>query len=363
MKTYLVGGAVRDELLGVPGRERDWVVVGATPAEMLAEGFKPVGRHFPVFIHPASGEEYALARTERKTAPGYHGFEFDASPRITLEQDLKRRDLTVNAVARDSDGKLIDPWGGVNDLKARKLRHISEAFGEDPVRVLRVARFAAKLHGFGFSVVDETLALMRRMVGGGETDHLVAERVWLETEKTLQGENPSRFFAVLDKAGALQRVFPEISRVAPDDMRTLDRSAPQHGPEVLFTMLAGAARRNGQSLLTLCRRLKLPRRYHRLARMTARAAAKLAHAEHAPAAEILQWIEQNDALRRGRDFDIFLTASLLNAQLTPAGGDRLRRALAVLEKIDFKKQLDPATPKGEIRARIRAIRLAALKDI
>src|SRR5688572_25667017 len=177
MKIYSVGGSVRDELLGLPVQDHDYVVVGATPEEMVKQGYKPVGRDFPVFLHPETHEEYALARTERKTARGYHGFEFHAAPDVTLEQDLARRDLTINAIARDADGRILDPYGGAADLKAGLLRHVSPAFAEDPVRILRVARFAAR---FGFRIAPETLELMRKMAAGGEADALVPERVWQE---------------------------------------------------------------------------------------------------------------------------------------------------------------------------------------
>ena len=195
MKMYLVGGAVRDELLGRPAGDRDWVVVGATPIEMLDAGFVPVGRDFPVFLHPQTHEEYALARTERKTAPGYHGFAFHAAPEVTLEDDLARRDLTINAMAREEDGTLVDPHGGQRDLAGRVLRHVSPAFAEDPVRILRLARFAARFHDF--SIAPQTMQLMREMVGAGEVDALVAERVWQELSRGLMEARPSRMFEVL----------------------------------------------------------------------------------------------------------------------------------------------------------------------
>ncbi|MCB1637125.1 MAG: multifunctional CCA tRNA nucleotidyl transferase/2'3'-cyclic phosphodiesterase/2'nucleotidase/phosphatase, partial [Xanthomonadales bacterium] len=185
MKIYRVGGAVRDKLLGKPSVDVDYVVVGATPQAMLEAGYRPVGKDFPVFLHPQSNEEYALARTERKTAPGYHGFAFNADPTVTLEQDLERRDLTINAMAEQADGSLVDPFGGKRDLEARVLRHVSPAFAEDPVRILRVARFHARYAALGFRVAEETMQLMRDMVAAGEVDHLVAERVWTETRKAL----------------------------------------------------------------------------------------------------------------------------------------------------------------------------------
>ncbi len=209
MKVYEVGGSVRDRLLGIDVQDHDYVVVGADPAEMARRGFRPVGADFPVFLHPETHEEYALARTERKTAPGYKGFAFHASPEVTLEEDLRRRDLTINAMARADDGTLVDPYGGRHDLKAGVLRHVSEAFAEDPVRILRVARFAAR---YGFTVAPETFALMRRMVEAGEADALVPERVWQELARGLVEKAPSRMLAVLRECGALARVLPEIDR-------------------------------------------------------------------------------------------------------------------------------------------------------
>lgn len=210
MKTFLVGGAVRDRLLDFPVRECDWLVVGETAESMLAQGFRPVGKDFPVFLHPVTHEEYALARTERKTAPGYKGFTVYATPDVTLEEDLHRRDLTINAMAIDSEGNLIDPFQGRHDLQNRILRHVSPAFGEDPVRILRVARFAARYAHLGFKVAAETLHMMKEMAANGEADHLVAERVWAELQKALTETTPSAFLQVLRDCGALRVIFPEI---------------------------------------------------------------------------------------------------------------------------------------------------------
>ena len=214
MRRYLVGGAVRDALLGLAAKEKDWVVVGATPGEMQAAGYLPVGRDFPVFLHPQTKEEHALARSERKSGRGYHGFTFHAGPEVTLEQDLMRRDLTVNAIAQDEDGRLIDPCGGQRDLKEKVLRHVSPAFGEDPVRVLRVARFHARFAPLGFRIAEETMQLMRAMVQSGEVDALVPERVWKETERALMGEKPGTFFRTLHECGALARVMPELAALS-----------------------------------------------------------------------------------------------------------------------------------------------------
>lgn len=210
MEVYLVGGAVRDELLGLPVKERDWCVVGATPDELKDLGYRPVGKDFPVFLHPDTAEEYALARTERKTVAGYHGFTFYTAPDVTIEQDLGRRDLTVNAIARDSNNRLIDPFGGRQDLDKKLLRHVSDAFAEDPVRILRTARFAARYRPLGFHVAEETMQLMNDMVRNGEADALVPDRVWKETEAALGESNPHVFFEVLRSCGALKTVFPEI---------------------------------------------------------------------------------------------------------------------------------------------------------
>ncbi|MBL8300397.1 MAG: multifunctional CCA addition/repair protein [Rhodanobacteraceae bacterium] len=210
MQIYLVGGAVRDRLLGRNASDRDYVVVGATPQELAERGYKPVGKDFPVFLHPQSGEEYALARTERKSGRGYAGFSFDTSANVTLEDDLRRRDLTINAMAEDESGRLIDPFGGAHDLARRLLRHVSDAFVEDPVRLLRVARFAARYASLGFTLAPETQALLRAMVDNGEIDHLVPERVWAETRRALTEPQPSAFLHVLRDCGALAKLFPEI---------------------------------------------------------------------------------------------------------------------------------------------------------
>jgi tRNA nucleotidyltransferase (CCA-adding enzyme) len=252
MQTYLVGGAVRDRLLGRPVVDRDYVVVGATPEEMTRLGFRPVGRDFPVFLHPETHEEHALARTERKSGRGYHGFVFDTDPSVTLEQDLERRDLTINAIAEAGDGRLIDPYGGVRDVEARVLRHVSPAFAEDPVRVLRVARFAARFAPLGFRIADETLALMRTMVDDGEVAHLVPERVWAETRKALAEPAPSAFLRTLRACRALAIVFPEIDALYGVPQRAEFHPEIDAGVHVELVLDMAARLAPGDDLIGFC---------------------------------------------------------------------------------------------------------------
>ncbi|MEQ8482846.1 MAG: multifunctional CCA tRNA nucleotidyl transferase/2'3'-cyclic phosphodiesterase/2'nucleotidase/phosphatase [Pseudomonadales bacterium] len=291
MKTYLVGGAVRDELLGRPVRERDWVVVGSTPEAMLDLGYRQVGRDFPVFLHPQNGEEYALARTERKTGPGHRGFVCHAGPEVTLEEDLARRDLTVNAMARTEDGTLVDPFDGQADLQARLLRHVSDAFSEDPLRVFRVARFAAQLPGF--RVAPETAALMARMARDGMLAELSAERVWQELEKALGSGAPERFFEVLEQAGAMTPWLVELAG--------LDRSKlPEPGPaEARFAALAWHLDR--EQVRNLCGRLKAPGRFQRLAEQVAAHGRTLAGWRHAQPPTVVEALNDVGALARHRD--------------------------------------------------------------
>ncbi|MDX1589570.1 MAG: polynucleotide adenylyltransferase [Oleiphilaceae bacterium] len=269
MEYYLVGGAVRDELLGLPVKDRDWVVVGATPGAMTEAGFKPVGADFPVFLHPQTHEEYALARTERKQGHGYHGFTVHSAPDVTLEEDLQRRDLTINAMARKPDGDLVDPYGGQRDLSLGHLRHVSPAFSEDPLRILRTARFAARFAPLGFTVAHDTMALMGDMVASGEADHLVPERVWQETRRALHEASPGVYFRVLRDCGALQRVMPELDRTLSLDDRPLDclsRAAElSDDTAVLYSALTvGQA---PESLDSLGQRFKLPNDCRTLAQL------------------------------------------------------------------------------------------------
>lgn len=317
MKTYLVGGAVRDKLLGLPVAERDWVVVGATPEQMQARGFKQVGNSFPVFLHPETREEYALARTEKKTAPGYQGFSVDFSPEIGLEDDLKRRDLTINAMAEDEHGDLVDPWGGRRDLEARQLRHVSPAFVEDPVRVLRVARFHARLAPHGFTVAPETVQLMKTIVGNGEIDALVAERVWQELYKALLTDQPWRFFETLAECDALPRLVPEIGDRNEHCLRALKRACElSDDPPVRFAAWASG----GEAVTELCERLKTPKDYRELAELTGRLLAFFKDCTQLPPPDVLEGLKSADAFRRPERFERFLLAAEARTQADAGEG-------------------------------------------
>lgn len=366
MKTYLVGGAVRDQILGIAYTEKDWVVVGASIQDMRDQDFRQVGQHFPVFIHPHSQEEYALARTERKTAPGYHGFEFNTSPHVTLEEDLQRRDLTVNAIAQDAAGNLIDPWGGMGDIEQRILRHVSDAFIEDPVRILRAARFRSKFHSLDFTLAAETLEMMRAMVANGEADHLVAERVWKETEKVLSGPSPSQFFHTLAQVGLLQKAFPELQGIL-DNPKTsaalcLDHNAEMYSPAVLFAVLAFKAHPQGQSLVPLCQRLKIPRLYLRVARFVEQVGDDLAHSDALTAKALLKLLDAGNALRKPDEFNNFLLAWVLTGG-NAAVVKRLHQATVALQAIDFKEVLGESPNKDNIARQVREAQLNAIKDI
>ncbi len=347
MQTYLVGGAVRDRLLGLPVAERDWVVVGATSEALEALGYRRVGASFPVFLHPATGEEYALARTERKTGPGYRGFVVQAGPEVTLEDDLRRRDLTINAMAEDADGALIDPYGGQADLAARRLRHVSDAFREDPVRILRVARFAARFAPLGFEVAPETRQLMQEMVSAGEAAALVPERVWQETEAGLAAPRPDVFISVLRECGALAVVFPEV-----DALWGVPQPAQWHPEvdtgvhlllalresallspkaEVRFAVLVHdlgkgttpkalwprhiAHEERGVALTqALCRRLGVPNRFGELGCAVARYHGVCHRALELRPATLLSVLEGVDAFRRADRFEDFLVACEADAR-------------------------------------------------
>lgn len=400
MKTYIVGGAVRDRLLGRPVADRDHVVVGATPDDMAALGFQPVGKDFPVFLHPDSHEEYALARTERKSGRGYRGFNVYAAPEVTLEDDLRRRDLTINAMAEDEQGALIDPFGGRRDLEARVFRHVSEAFGEDPVRILRVARFAARFSGF--TVAPETLVLMRRMVDDGEVDALVAERVWQELARGLMEPVPSRMVEVLRACGALARLLPELDRLfgvpqPPEHhpeidtgvhvMRVIDWAAQQgYSLPVRFAALVhdlgkGATPREdwprhvgheakGVELVRgLCERLRVPNDCRELGVAVAREHGLVHRARELRPGTLVQLLERVDAFRRPERFEEFLRACECDFRGRPGYGtrpfpeaDHLRQALRAAQAVDAGAVAQSVAP-AQIREAVFQARAQAVAAV
>ncbi len=384
MQIYLVGGAVRDRLLGRPGGDRDWVVVGSTPDAMVSAGFRPVGKDFPVFLHPQTQEEYALARTERKHGHGYHGFQVHAAPDVTLEDDLVRRDLTINAMAEDADGQLIDPHGGQRDLAARVLRHVSPAFAEDPVRILRLARFAARFPEF--TVADDTLALMRQMVADGEADHLVAERVWQEVARGLMEGRPSRMFEVLRDCGALARLLPELDRLwgVPQRadyhpeidtgvhvMMVLDMAAQLHTslavryaclghdlgkgttPADILPRHLGHEGRSVQLLRHVNERWRVPNECRELAEVVAREHGNIHGSLHFGAAAVLRLLGRCDAWRKPERFAEVLRACECDARGRLGHQDRaypqglrLHRALTLGQSVDTARVSAEALARG-----------------
>jgi tRNA nucleotidyltransferase (CCA-adding enzyme) len=402
MKVYEVGGAVRDALLGLPVEERDWVVVGATPAELLALGYKRVGKDFPVFLHPQTGEEYALARTERKTAPGYAGFEFDTAATVTLEQDLLRRDLTINAIARSTEGEIIDPWSGQADLAARVLRHVSPAFREDPLRVLRVARFAARFAPLGFTVAPATLDLMKEIVAAGEMEALRPERIWQETVKALGTARPDVYFETLRSCTALERVFPEVDALfgVPQPERwhpEIDtgvhtlmalRAAAQLSsseavrfavlthdlgkgttPRALLPRHHGHEGRSEQLLAALCTRLPVPNRFRDLAALVARHHGTVHKAQDLRPKTVLALITDADGVRQPERFEDFLLACEADARGRKGLEGRpypqaelLRAALRAARGVDAGKiRAELAVDGAALGEALRRERLAAVK--
>jgi tRNA nucleotidyltransferase (CCA-adding enzyme) len=402
MRIYLVGGAVRDEQLGIPVAERDWCVVGATPEEMIELGFKPVGKDFPVFLHPETREEYALARTERKTAVGYHGFAFNTSPDISIEDDLSRRDLTINAIARDADGQLIDPFNGLQDMKDRVLQHVSDAFVEDPVRILRVARFAARFHSLGFRVADETIDLMRRIVADGEADALVPDRVWKETDKALSANNSRVFFEQLRECAALQVVFPEVDALfgipQPEKwhpeidtgvhtMMVLDASEKlSPDPAVRFAGLVhdlgkattrkeqlprhpGHEARGVKLIKAMGKRLPIPRNYRELAILVAEYHTHCHREAELRDSTVLRVLEKTDAFRRPERFESFLLACEADARGRAGLEDRdypqadaLRAARAAANNVNTG-EIAAANDAQDIPGEIRKARIAVIRKL
>lgn len=400
-KTYIVGGAVRDRLLGLPVQDQDWVVVGASPEDLLREGYKPVGKDFPVFLHPHSHEEYALARTERKTAPGYKGFVFHTDSNVTLEEDLIRRDLTINAIAQAEDGQLIDPYGGQRDLAARIFRHVSPAFAEDPVRILRVARFAAR---FGdFILAPETLALMRGMVAAGEVDHLVPERVWQEISRGLMQAKPSRMIEVLRECGALARILPELDALfgvpqpekhhpeidtGQHQLLVIDQAAlrkaslPVRWAALMHDLGKGRTPREnwphhyGHEALgvplveTVCERLKVPVDCRELAILTAREHGNIHKLDEMRADTITRLFERCDALRRPERFEGLLVAAACDFHGRTGFESRedlhspgWRKLCAAFRDVDAGAIAAGLSDKRQIPERIHAARLAAVSAV
>lgn len=402
MDIYLVGGAVRDKLLGYPHHERDWVVVGATPEQMINQGYRQVGKDFPVFLHPETHEEYALARTERKTGAGYTGFSCHSAPDVTLEQDLQRRDLTINAIAESSTGELIDPYGGQSDLDQRVLRHVSPAFSEDPLRVLRVARFAARYHHLGFKIADETLRLMQLLSESGELEHLVAERVWHELDSALSEQSPGEFIRVLRACGALQCILPELNCLFGIPQ------PPEHHPEVdtgEHTLLAlsqsvrlsqeSATRyavlvhdlgkgltpkqewprhiaheKKGLKLIDkLAQRLKVPKHYTELAKLVARYHSQVHRALEMRPVKILALLESTDALRRPDRFEQFLLACEADARGRAGFGDRpyrqaskIRAAFSAFKSVSPQALVNAGYSGKQLGEQLKQLRLKAISN-
>lgn len=362
MRIYSVGGFVRDMLLrregfDIPEKgDRDWVVVGATPELMLEKGFTPVGTDFPVFLHPVTHEEYALARTERKTAPGYHGFVFHADPTVTLEEDLRRRDLTINAIAMDENGKLTDPYNGRGDITRRVLRHVSEAFEEDPVRILRIARFAARFPTF--TIADETMALMRHMVESGETDALVAERVWAEWSRAMAAVAPVRFLDTLIECGLWDRLLTDLPMPDQTMRETLQRAAEASlSAESLIALLF--TRCSSQRVVTsLCRAFRMPSKTAQLCSVFYITSPVFAHCHNAES--VAQLLERADALRRPERMKTMIRmAEIQDNRAYPA----LTRALAAWCSLDAGRVVKTAKNPRDIPAAIRTARLATITDI
>jgi tRNA nucleotidyltransferase (CCA-adding enzyme) len=404
MRIYLVGGAVRDRLLGRVSADRDFVVVGATPEQMLREGYRPIGKDFPVFLHPSTQEEYALARTERKIGRGYHGFAFQADPSVTLEQDLERRDLTINAMAMDEDGAIVDPFGGQRDLEARVLRHVSPAFAEDPVRILRVARFAARYAARGFEVASDTLELMRQMVQAGEADHLQPERVWAETQKALAEERPGTFVQVLRDCGALRVVFPEVDALFGVPQRAEYHPEIDTGVHTGMVLDMAARLAPGDALVgfcalthdlgkaltpadklpahpghehaglvpldALCARLKVPAEFAAMARLVARLHLLAHTAFDLRPATVLEMFETMDAFRRPERLRGFLLAceadkrGRLGLQDTDyPQAAYLRAAHAAAAEVSAQPFVERGLAGPAIGEAVRKQRLRAIEDV
>ena len=403
MKIYLVGGAVRDRLLGIEPGDRDYVVVGTTPEEMLAQGFKPVGRDFPVFLHPKTGEEYALARTERKSGRGYRGFVVDTDPSVTLEEDLQRRDFSINAMAQDDAGNLIDPYGGADDIQARLLRHVGPAFAEDPLRILRAARFMARFAPLGFRVAPETMALMKEMTASGELGALVPERVWQELRRALASAQPSAFLSTLREAGALAAILPEVdalygvpqraefhpevdtgihqqmvsdmaAKLAPGDA-VIGFAALTHDlgkaltPTDILPKHIGHEHAGVKPVLALCARLKVPLEYRDLAVMACREHLNVHRLMELRDATIFELLARCDAFRKPeRIAQLALVCEadkrgrLGNEDTDYPQGRELQRLHAAALAINARDVADPQLSGPEIGEALKKARIAAISQ-
>jgi len=373
MQTYLVGGAIRDRLLGLPAPyEKDWVVVNGTPDQLKSKGYKRVGKSFPVFIDPETGEEYALARRERKTSSGYHGFEFDAGPEISLEEDLSRRDLTINAIAEDEDGNLIDPYGGRDDLNNRVLRHVSEAFREDPMRVLRIARFKAKLSQFDFIIADETINLVQNLVGSGELSSLVPERTWLETEKVFKADNFNEYFITLINLNAFNQIYPDLKDLDSEFFSShliLESAKQDYSPEIRFASIFYSLLKRGEKdiknrIEAMQENMRFANSYKRLPIMLNNSLALIEEdTSKFTADHQLRIIESIDAIRNPENLDQISQLIMLDHS------SDFTQKLAVLQKsLDHAKNikinnLDESKLAGnEIAKHIRELRLKAIES-
>lgn len=403
MKIYLVGGAVRDELLGYPFKEKDWVVVGATVDDMIAGGYQQVGKDFPVFLHPETKEEHALARTERKTAAGYKGFEVHASPDVTLEEDLIRRDLTINAIAKDNNGEFIDPFNGIKDINNRVLRHVSDAFSEDPVRILRIARFMARYAHLDFSIADETMVLMKSMVAAGEVDALVPERVWQEMEKALSEKTPMQFIETLRECGALKRIIPELDCLwgvpqpiehhpeidtGVHTMLVLEQACKlSTNPQVRFAALLhdlgkgttpkeewprhiAHEARGAKIVLEVCKRMRIPNEFRDLGERTARFHLHYHRALELKPSTVVETLEQLDAFRKPERFENFLLASEADARGRPGyedkvfrQGDYFRQALLATKNINVAKLREQGFENMALANKIKEARIYKAKKL
>jgi tRNA nucleotidyltransferase (CCA-adding enzyme) len=402
MKIYLVGGAVRDKLLDYPFKERDWVVVGASPDELLSLGYRQVGKDFPVFLHPVSKDEYALARTERKSGKGYTGFDCYSGPEVTLEEDLLRRDLTINAMAEDSEGRIIDPYGGQQDLENRVLRHVSAAFSEDPLRVLRIARFAARYAHLGFRVADETMTLMRQIAASGELEHLVAERLWRELERALSEQSPQVFFEILRECGALAVILPELDRLfgipqtaayhpeidcgihslmcleqaalLSEDL-TVRFAALIHDlgkgltPPAILPKHIGHERKGLKVIEKLCQRIRAPKEFLQLALLTAEYHTHSHRAMELKPATVMKLFKSCDAMRRPERFQRLLLSceadskGRLGKENNPyPQADYLWACLQACIRITPADLSDPSLKGKELGEALHQLRIAAIKQ-